>query len=129
MRIRSISNLNHFLKRFKRPVKLNLFTRPQSISSTSPLYFDNEFEHFTLPYPSRMVTENMSLQNATIIDGKAIAESIRNELSSRVKILSETYGGYVPHLAIIQVGNREDSSAYVKMKQQAALKVILLMNA
>jgi 5,10-methylene-tetrahydrofolate dehydrogenase/methenyl tetrahydrofolate cyclohydrolase len=31
--------------------------------------------------------------------------------------------GIVPHLAIIQVGDREDSSVYVRMKQNAALKV------
>lgn len=33
--------------------------------------------------------------------------------------------GMVPHLAIIQVGDREDSSVYVRMKQNAAIKVCL----
>jgi 5,10-methylene-tetrahydrofolate dehydrogenase/methenyl tetrahydrofolate cyclohydrolase len=32
----------------------------------------------------------------------------------------------VPHLAIVQVGDREDSSVYVRMKEVAATKVLSL---
>jgi len=31
--------------------------------------------------------------------------------------------GFVPGLTIIQVGNREDSSVYVRMKEKAAIEV------
>ncbi|TPX55787.1 hypothetical protein PhCBS80983_g05028 [Powellomyces hirtus] len=59
---------------------------------------------------------------AKIIDGKALADSIRENLRKEVSIMSENNGGFVPHLAIIQVGEREDSSVYVRMKQLAAAK-------
>ncbi|KAI8927398.1 P-loop containing nucleoside triphosphate hydrolase protein [Entophlyctis helioformis] len=59
---------------------------------------------------------------ASLIDGKAIAESIRSDLHNEVADLKANYNGFTPHLAIVQVGAREDSSLYVRMKEQAALK-------
>ncbi|KAJ3020668.1 tetrahydrofolate synthase [Thoreauomyces humboldtii] len=59
---------------------------------------------------------------AKIIDGKALAESIRADLHKTVQEMSEVNAGFAPHLAIVQVGEREDSSVYVRMKQQAAAK-------
>ncbi|KAJ3020124.1 UNVERIFIED_CONTAM: tetrahydrofolate synthase [Siphonaria sp. JEL0065] len=60
---------------------------------------------------------------ATILDGKAVAESIRVRLHQEIAELSSaTNGHFQPHLTIIQVGDREDSSVYVRMKQQAAQK-------
>lgn len=44
---------------------------------------------------------------------RIIRDEIRNEIKTRA--LS-------PHLAIIQVGSRHDSSAYVNMKKKAALE-------
>ncbi|KAJ3083515.1 tetrahydrofolate synthase, partial [Quaeritorhiza haematococci] len=58
---------------------------------------------------------------AKIIDGKAIAESIRKELAEQVERM-RTQSNFVPHLTIVQVGDREDSTVYVRMKQQAAQK-------
>ncbi|KAJ3118800.1 tetrahydrofolate synthase [Phlyctochytrium bullatum] len=59
---------------------------------------------------------------ARLIDGKAIAESIREKLHQEIHELKAKYDGFAPHLTIIQVGDREDSSVYVRMKQQAAVK-------
>ncbi|KAI9332000.1 formate--tetrahydrofolate ligase-domain-containing protein [Zopfochytrium polystomum] len=59
---------------------------------------------------------------ADIIDGKAIAESIRTRLAGEIADMAAKYDGFRPHLAIVQVGAREDSSLYVRMKQQAAEK-------
>ncbi|KAI8841709.1 mthfd1 protein [Chytridium lagenaria] len=57
---------------------------------------------------------------AKIIDGKAIADSVREKLHREIEELKSLYDGFAPHLTIIQVGAREDSSVYVRMKQQAA---------
>ncbi|KAJ3123097.1 tetrahydrofolate synthase [Nowakowskiella sp. JEL0407] len=57
-----------------------------------------------------------------LIDGKQIAEKIRLSLHDRISFLKTTYS-FTPGLTIIQVGNRDDSSLYVKMKQQQAEKV------
>ncbi|KAI9487219.1 MAG: formate--tetrahydrofolate ligase-domain-containing protein [Benjaminiella poitrasii] len=57
---------------------------------------------------------------ATIIDGKAIAQTVRNEVKQKISSIKEKYPHFNPHLAMIQVGAREDSSIYVKMKDKAA---------
>ncbi|XP_057965218.1 bifunctional protein FolD 2 isoform X3 [Malania oleifera] len=61
-------------------------------------------------------------REATIIDGKAIAQTIRSEISSEVRQLSQTYGK-VPGLAVVIVGSRKDSQSYVRMKRKACAEV------
>ncbi|CAG8718577.1 14080_t:CDS:10, partial [Dentiscutata erythropus] len=56
---------------------------------------------------------------AKILDGKAIAKSIREKISDEINQLKRKYPSFKPRLAIVQVGNREDSVAYVKQKEQA----------
>jgi methylenetetrahydrofolate dehydrogenase (NADP+)/methenyltetrahydrofolate cyclohydrolase/formyltetrahydrofolate synthetase len=58
--------------------------------------------------------------SATKIDGKAIAADIRTELRTTVDDLKARHPGFSPHLTIIQVGGRDDSSLYVRQKQKAA---------
>ncbi|KAL7125619.1 hypothetical protein ABFS83_14G129200 [Erythranthe nasuta] len=64
----------------------------------------------------------MSDQKATIIDGKAIAQTIRSEIAVEVKHLSQTYNK-VPGLAVVIVGKRKDSQSYVGMKRKACAEV------
>ncbi|KAJ3217314.1 tetrahydrofolate synthase [Dinochytrium kinnereticum] len=59
---------------------------------------------------------------AKILDGKATAEAVREKLHREISELKALYDGFAPHLTIIQVGAREDSSLYVRMKEQAAIK-------
>ena len=53
-----------------------------------------------------------------ILDGKRAREHYFPILKNRVKEL-----GYIPKLAIIQVGEREDSNAYIKAKKSFAEKI------
>ncbi|OTQ60534.1 bifunctional methylenetetrahydrofolate dehydrogenase/methenyltetrahydrofolate cyclohydrolase FolD [Gilliamella apis] len=55
---------------------------------------------------------------ANIIDGKALALQIRNEIAQKVKKRTEQ-GLSVPGLAVIQVGSDPASKIYVKNKQKA----------
>src|SRR5690554_4838755 len=55
---------------------------------------------------------------ATIIDGKALAAKIRQEISEEVNLLAETEGRR-PGLAVIQVGADPASSVYVRNKKKA----------
>lgn len=58
---------------------------------------------------------------ATIIDGKAIAATIRDELATRVSTFhSET--GITPHLAAVLIGDDPASAVYVRNKQRACEK-------
>jgi len=55
---------------------------------------------------------------AQLIDGKAIAADIRNEIKAEVEQLQAQYGK-VPGLATVLVGERKDSQSYVRMKKKA----------
>lgn len=59
---------------------------------------------------------------ATIISGKELARKIREQVFEDVKIIKET-SGLKPGLAIVQVGNREDSNVYVKSKVKQATEL------
>ncbi|KAL1204766.1 Bifunctional protein FolD 2 [Cardamine amara subsp. amara] len=61
-------------------------------------------------------------QTAKIIDGKAIAHTIRSEIAEEVRSLSEKHGK-VPGLAVVIVGDRKDSQTYVSMKRKACAEV------
>lgn len=59
---------------------------------------------------------------ATVIDGKAVAHTIRSEIAAEVRQLSQKYGK-VPGLAVVIVGHRKDSQSYVSMKRKACAEV------
>ncbi|KAJ7551498.1 hypothetical protein O6H91_06G018000 [Diphasiastrum complanatum] len=61
-------------------------------------------------------------QLATIIDGKAIAQSIQRELKEEIEQITAAYGR-VPGLAVVIVGERKDSQTYVRMKRKACAEV------
>ena len=57
-----------------------------------------------------------------LINGKEIAQNLRNELKNEINNLrSKT--GKVPGLAVVQVGNVAASSVYVKAKTKSAKEV------
>lgn len=53
---------------------------------------------------------------ASIIDGKAIGADLRAAITSEVSLLKQKNPGFAPKLVVVQVGERPDSSTYVKMK-------------
>jgi 5,10-methylene-tetrahydrofolate dehydrogenase/methenyl tetrahydrofolate cyclohydrolase len=59
---------------------------------------------------------------AQIIDGKAIAAQIRDEIRADVARMQQTHGK-VPGLAAVLVGDRKDSQTYVRMKKKACAEV------
>lgn len=60
---------------------------------------------------------------AQLLDGKALAASIRADLKAKVGSLSQQLNGFKPGLAIVQVGGREDSNVYIRMKTKAACEI------
>lgn len=60
--------------------------------------------------------------DAEIIDGKATAATIRQELKVEVDALREKYGKS-PGLAVVLVGERKDSQTYVRNKKKACEEV------
>jgi len=58
----------------------------------------------------------------TLINGKEIAQNLRNELKQEIDDL-KIKTGKVPGLAVVQVGNVAASSVYVKAKTKSAIEV------
>ncbi|KAI9249876.1 putative 5,10-methylenetetrahydrofolate dehydrogenase:5,10-methenyltetrahydrofolate cyclohydrolase [Sporodiniella umbellata] len=63
------------------------------------------------------------LSTATVIDGKAVAKTIRAQLKSDVLKIKEKNPHFNPRLAILLVGSNKDSVSYVKAKDKAAQEV------
>lgn len=59
--------------------------------------------------------------SAQRLDGNAIAKSVREQISLQIKDTQHKNPNFRPSLAIIQVGDRQDSTSYVTMKQKAAV--------
>ncbi|XP_044730108.1 C-1-tetrahydrofolate synthase, cytoplasmic [Chrysoperla carnea] len=55
-----------------------------------------------------------------ILSGTEIAADIRSKLTAEVSELKQKVPGWAPGLAIVQVGGREDSNVYIRMKMKAA---------
>ncbi|KAL9019906.1 MAG: hypothetical protein Q9185_002848 [Variospora sp. 1 TL-2023] len=62
------------------------------------------------------------------IDGTAIAKAIRDRINSDIRRTQQTNPRYKPSLTILQVGDRSDSSTYVRMKLKAAEEANIICN-
>ncbi|XP_013778703.1 C-1-tetrahydrofolate synthase, cytoplasmic [Limulus polyphemus] len=60
---------------------------------------------------------------AKILSGTEVAREIRNHLANEVKEIKQKFPDFKPKLVIVQVGGREDSNVYIRMKIQAAAEV------
>ncbi|GAN00692.1 FTHFS-domain-containing protein [Mucor ambiguus] len=60
---------------------------------------------------------------SNIIDGKVQALDIRNKVKHEIALIKSKHAHYAPRLVVVQVGAREDSSVYVRMKAKAAQEV------
>jgi len=80
----------------------------------------------TLKHPVQSSGPPVAMQNhsaaSRLLDGKAIANQVKNEIGGRVRELSNQYGR-VPGLAVIIVGSRTDSQTYVRNKRKACEEV------
>lgn len=57
---------------------------------------------------------------ASIIDGTALAKTIRQDVATKIKSLQSQFPRFQPRLSVLQAGDRPDSSTYVRMKGKAA---------
>jgi methylenetetrahydrofolate dehydrogenase (NADP+) / methenyltetrahydrofolate cyclohydrolase len=73
----------------------------------------------------RLDTKNNTSNNNDnkLIDGKAIAATIRQDLKERVTAMKEAGIVPLPGLAVLLVGSRRDSQTYVNMKKRACHQV------
>lgn len=53
---------------------------------------------------------------AQLLSGKDVSQDIRDKLKVTIEEVRETVPSFMPGLAIVQVGDREDSNVYIRMK-------------
>ena len=68
----------------------------------------------------RLLFSKATTMTAAKIDGTAIAKDIRDRIGTQIKKTQDSNPRYKPSLTIVQVGDRPDSSTYVRMKLKAA---------
>lgn len=64
-----------------------------------------------------------SSEAAKILNGKEIAASIRESVKQQITKLRQQHARFTPRLVILQVGDREDSNVYIRMKIRAGAEV------
>lgn len=60
---------------------------------------------------------------AEILNGKVVSAQIRERLKSEVTQMKAQVPGFTPGLAILQVGDRDDSNLYINVKLKAAEEI------
>jgi len=78
---------------------------------------------FTYKYYTYKNTINMSATYGNILSGRELSKQIQTELKEEVITLKEKFPKFEPVLAIVQVGEREDSNVYIRMKKKIASEV------
>ncbi|KAJ1994149.1 tetrahydrofolate synthase [Coemansia spiralis] len=70
-----------------------------------------------------MADSKQPSNTAVLLDGKSIAEQVRNELKTDVASFKEKHPSFRPKLVAIQVGERSDSSLYIRQKSKACKEI------
>ncbi|XP_076066035.1 pug C-1-tetrahydrofolate synthase, cytoplasmic isoform X2 [Oratosquilla oratoria] len=60
---------------------------------------------------------------ATVLSGKEVSGDVRRKLAEEVRAIKEDFPDFTPCLAIVQVGGREDSNVYIRMKVKAGEEI------
>jgi 5,10-methylene-tetrahydrofolate dehydrogenase/methenyl tetrahydrofolate cyclohydrolase len=104
---------------------LLLLTRPLATRGFSTVvsrgHHGTLFTKYSL-IQSTCLFSTTAVTNNNLIDGKAIAKDIRQELKVEIQHMAEA-GQPNPGLAVILVGGRRDSQTYVNMKKKACRQV------
>ncbi|KRT78337.1 hypothetical protein AMK59_6411, partial [Oryctes borbonicus] len=65
----------------------------------------------------------MSSPRGQVLSGTDVSKEIRQQLTEDVAKIKTMLPGFEPGLAIVQVGGREDSNVYIRMKIKAASEI------
>lgn len=90
----------------------------RQVTRRSSLRLATKVNGFSRTY--RNFSTSSTLLDATIISGKQLAQKIRAQTFEQIGLQKQKYPEFQPKLTIIQVGDRSDSSTYVRMKAKAS---------
>ncbi|RKF77140.1 C-1-tetrahydrofolate synthase, cytoplasmic [Golovinomyces cichoracearum] len=128
----SMRSRNIGLNRLHLQLNSAVFERPSpscySSSSAIETSKSRSLNKISPPHPktstsfhvTRKFSCSTTTMSASIIDGNAIAKKIRQRIHDEIEQARSTNPRFKPSLKIIQIGDRSDSSTYVRMKLKAA---------
>ncbi|GAB1598967.1 C-1-tetrahydrofolate synthase, cytoplasmic-like isoform X1 [Argonauta hians] len=67
-------------------------------------------------YKSSLTRDSQLSTMANLLSGKEVSAEIRNKLKEDIENFKDKYPKFLPCLVIVQVGDREDSNVYIRMK-------------
>ncbi|KAG0322411.1 tetrahydrofolate synthase, partial [Podila horticola] len=91
-----------------RPQQRKMMTLEEAMGDIKPLELSPELT---------MLKEKVTT-GAKVIDGKAIAKAIVKNVKSEIEQFKALHPTFQPRLAIVQLGEKEDSNVYVSMKKK-----------
>ncbi|XP_021947431.1 C-1-tetrahydrofolate synthase, cytoplasmic [Folsomia candida] len=96
-------------------LKRRPYNNSRSISSYSTFQTEYSAVDNTKYYKAKM--------SAQLISGTEVSKEIQQQLAEEVTRMKEIDPNFLPGLAIVQVGGREDSNVYIRMKIKAATTI------
>ena len=116
--------------RYVKPLTKSVYTKVPTFDLPTPKRPQRRFwailRYQSHPFCPRSYSSKKMV--ASKIDGTAIATAIRERIAASIKSSQETNPRYKPSLTIVQVGDRSDSSTYVRMKLKAAEEANIICN-
>ncbi|XP_066926824.1 bifunctional protein FolD-like [Clytia hemisphaerica] len=67
--------------------------------------------------------KDKEVTEAKVLSGKEISKKIKEGMKEEVQQIKEKNSEFTPGLTIVQVGDREDSNVYVRMKMKTATEL------
>ncbi|KAK4684626.1 hypothetical protein P7C73_g5544, partial [Tremellales sp. Uapishka_1] len=115
-----------------RPLNANILWKQLSTPNPAPTYSLTHRHHYASEARLRKEVDKIMSETpmegieqtaggARIVDGNAIAQTIREQISKEIDELKAKEPTFrLPHLLILQLGSQPASSTYVRMKKKAA---------
>jgi 5,10-methylene-tetrahydrofolate dehydrogenase/methenyl tetrahydrofolate cyclohydrolase len=98
-------------------------TPPPALNSSNALTTFEQVLYGGVAFTAASVLKRELSPGCELIDGKQIAQEIRQEIKEKVERMKTIANGNTPGLAVVLVGERKDSQSYVRSKKKMCAEV------
>ena len=129
---RNSSSSNHHRHELSPPRKQNecvqlssnkKATPPPALNSSNALTTFEQVLYGGIAFTAASMLKRELSPGCELIDGKQIAQEIRQEIKEKVERMKTIANGNTPGLAVVLVGERKDSQSYVRSKKKMCAEV------
>ena len=98
-------------------------TPPPALNSSNALTTFEQVLCGSIAFTAASMLKRELSPGCELIDGKQIAQEIRQEIKEKVERMKTIANGNTPGLAVVLVGERKDSQSYVRSKKKMCAEV------